>query len=810
MQRSNGRRSFPRGLGLGSVGCLCAALIGACNAAADGPSHGAATGGSAGAAGAAFGGGVGSAGPAGGTAGAEDAGPNDAGPPELLPWGAHFDDTHNLRIAVRSNTATRIEAWLYAEALGGQELLRVELEPRGDGAFSAQVDHSVLAAAGLTGTRYYGLRVWGPNWIYDPSWVPGSDAGFLADVDVDGNRFNPNKLVWDPYALELSHDPINSQQLSGAGFQSGDANRDLDSAPSAPKGIVLEPDIAPLTPAPARPFAEQVIYEVHLRGFTQADTSLPDALRGTYAGAATKAQYLADLGVTAIEFLPLHETQNDQNDLDPNSASGDNYWGYSSLSFFAPDRRYASDKSPGGPTRELRAMVNAFHDAGISVFVDVVYNHTGEGGAWGSGGSVASLLSWRGVDNAGYYQLGQDAAGYQNDNGVGPNLAARSPLARDLVLDSLRYWHEELGVDGFRFDLAPILGNRCDRGCFEFDRDDPEGILHRAVAELPGVPLIAEPWGTGAGTFQLGHFPAGWAEWNGAYRDQLRDDLNRLGAAEVTPGWLADRLSGSWSLFGDDGRSPTSSVNFLVSHDGFTLRDLNSCNAKLNDQAWPYGPSDGGTDDNRSWDHRGSDSYQRQGTRTAFALLMVSAGVPMIVGGDELYRTQRCNNNPYNLDSPATWIDWTALQSEQPFLTFASRLMNFRAAHPALRPDAYRPLNTDADGDDLRLVEFLDDHGQAASATYLDDPAHQFVAFRLDGDEVGDSARSLLVAYNGWSDAIVFDLPKVAPGLRWHIVCDTSQAFAAFGSCVDSPSAFPVGDSHYVLPGRSVLIAVEE
>lgn len=791
------------GLGLGSAGCLSAALV-ACNAASD-RTQLAASGGSGGTAGASAVGGASGAAASGGTAGA-------AGSTSDAPrgWGAQWDAERNLYISVRSHRATRIEAWLYAAASGEAEVLRVQLEPEADGVFRGGVQRSKLLAAGLPGTVYYGLRAWGPNWAYTSDWKPGSDAGFVSDVDAAGNRFNPNKLLWDPYALELSHDPINSGQPSGALFRSGADDRLLDSALEAPKGIALLPTAADAGVLPARPLGEQVIYEVQLRGFTQADESLPAALRGTYAGAATKAQYLADLGVTAVEFLPLHETQNDQNDIDPDSAAGDNYWGYSSLSFFAPDRRFASDKSPGGPTRELQGMVKAFHDVGISVFVDVVYNHTGEGGAWGSGGSIAPLYSWRGIDNSGYYQLAQDFAGYQNDNGVGPNIAARSELARDLVIDSLRYWHETLGVDGFRFDLAPILANQCERGCFKFDGEDPAGILRRAVTELPGVALIAEPWGTGPGTFQLGQFPAGWAEWNGAYRDTLRDDLNLLGSAQVTPGWLADRLSGSWSLFGDDGRGPTSSINFLVSHDGFTLRDLNSCNQKQNDQAWPFGPSDGGTDDNRSWDHRGNAAYQRQGARTALALLMVSAGVPMIVGGDELYRTQRCNNNPYNLDSSATWIDWSALQSERAFFDFSSRLLNFRKDHPALRPSAYRPLDTDADGDDLPLVAFLDDHGKPASAAYLDDPAHQFLAFRLDGDEVGDPARSLLVAYNGWSEAIVFDLPPVAPGLAWHIVCDTSEAFAAFGSCVDSPSAFPVGDGQYVLPGRSVLIAVEQ
>ena len=729
---------------------------------------------------------------------------------DTAPLGARFDKDGNLQLAVRSLAAERIEAWLYAAPAGEAESLVVTLEPREDGFFRGVVAGSVLVEKGLSETVYYGLRAWGPGWAWDPDWTPGSEIGFEKDVDEVGHRFNPNKLLLDPYALETTHDPITPDHQDGWIYTTGPDHRAKDSAPVAPKGIVLrdDPAAADTGARPTRPLKDQIVYEVHLRGFTKADMSLPEAIRGTYAGAAAKAAYLADIGVTAIEILPLHETQNEQNDIDPTSAKGDNYWGYSSLSFFAPERRYSSDRSPGGPTREMQAMVKAFHDEGIAVIVDVVYNHTAEGGAWNAAGDVAPLLSWRGLDNTGYYQLGKDAAHYQNDNGVGPNLAATSPLARDMVIDSLRYWHEVVGVDGFRFDLASILANSCEKGCFKFDPGDPKGILKRAAADLPGAFLIAEPWGTGAGTYQTGHFPEGWAEWNDHYRNTIRDDQNRDGIANVTPGWLADRLSGSWSLFGDDGRPPWRSINFVVAHDGLTLRDLYSCNGKNNSQAWPYGPSDGGTDDNRSWDQGGDPVLQRQAARTGMALLMVSAGVPMITGGDEMYRTQKCNNNPYNLDSVGSWLDWTNQATSSAFHKFAKKLMRFRNAHPAFRPAAYRPL-TDTDGNGLPAVTFLRDNGAKADAAYLDNPGNDFLAFRLDGEEAGDSVRSLFVAYNGWTDGIHVTLPATAPGHAWHLVGDTHSWLEDEDNFLDEDSAPALDEPTYLLGRRSVVVLVE-
>ena len=725
------------------------------------------------------------------------------------PLGAQLDASGRLHLAVRSGSAERIEAWLYAESFGASEALRVVLEPREGDLFRGVVSSMELAEAGLDETIYYGLRAWGPGWGYDPAWTPGGEVGFVSDVTDAGHRFNPNKLLLDPYAREMSHDPFHAAHSDGFVYVSGPEHRATDSGPAAPKGIVIaEPESARAWGRPE--LKDLIVYEVHLRGFTKADPALPESSRGTYAGAASKAAYLADLGVSAVELLPLHETQNQQNDLDPMSAEGDNYWGYSSLSFFAPERRFASDPSPGGPTRELKEMIEAFHAEGVSVIVDVVFNHTGEGGPWNAAGDVAPFFSWRGLDNPGYYQLGDDSAHYQNDNGVGPNLAATSPLARDMVLDALRYWHETLGVDGFRFDLAPILANGCEHGCFSFDPDDPEGILRRARDEMPDAWLIAEPWGIGAGTYQLGMFPEGWAEWNGEYRDLIRDDQNRMESAKITPGWLADRLGGSWSLFGDDGREPWRSINLVVAHDGMTHADLYRCNVKDNDQAWPYGPSDGGTDDDRAWDQGGDPVAQRHAARTGMALLMVSAGVPMITGGDEWLRSQKCNNNPYNLDSPGTWLDWSGPEAEPDFQRFARSLMRFRNAHPALRPSDYRQ-STDGDGNGLPSIAFFRDDGEVANAGYLDDYAHHVLAFRVDGEEAGDPARSIFVAYNGWDNSVSVTLPPTAGEHAWYLVSDTHPWLESEGN-FHAPGSEPklTDQQVYMLGPRSLIILLEQ
>ncbi|MCB9593072.1 MAG: glycogen-debranching protein [Sandaracinaceae bacterium] len=733
----------------------------------------------------------------------------DAIAPPSDPWscgpalGARRHDDGSVEVRVHAPNATRVEVALFDVALGAPERLRVPLEADGEGRFEVRVDAAALSAAGLAEPLFYGLRVWGPNWPFDEAWAPGSEVGRVLDVDADGNRMNPNKLVLDPYALEVSHDPIHAEHRDFGVFRTDAANRARDSGPFAPKGVVI--GCAAATPGPERPFRDEVVYEVHLRGLTQADPTVPEAERGTYAGAARRAAWLRSLGVTAVELLPVHETPNDQNEL-TDDASGDNYWGYSSLSFFAPDRRYAADRSPGGPTRELRAMVDAFHAEGLKVYVDVVYNHTAEGGA---SGDAATILSWRGLDNASFYVLGDDARGYVVSNGVGPDLATAGPVASELVLASLGYWHDALGVDGFRFDLASVVANGCARGCYRYDARLPTRIadaLARDADGGPGVDLIAEAWGAVGGTYQVGAFPRGWAEWNDRYRDAVRRDLNRLDREVVPLREVMRRISGSPDLYEDDGRPPAASVNFVVAHDGMTLNDLFRFDTKQNDLPWPYGPSDGGTNDDLAWSHTGDPLRQGTVTQTALALLALSAGVPMITGGDESGRSLRANNNPYNLDSEASWLRWPGDPAHDEALRdFTARLFAFRAAHRALRPGRHWQVFGDADGDGLTEVRWFRDDGRFVDDAYIDAAANHFVAWQLDGDELGDEAATMWFGYNGWSGTILAALPEPPAGLSWRRAIDTSEGAASVGWIEDDG---PVVTGEVAVARRSVVVLV--
>ena len=473
-----------------------------------------------------------------------------AGTPTL---GARFtSDGTAVKFRVFSSRATRIEVAAFSSPSGQGEKVSVPMtKDAGTNVWSVTIPLADLRAKGIDKTIYYGYRAWGPNWPFDAAWKAGTGAGFVTDVDGQGNRFNPNKLLLDPYALEVSHDPVNDANRDGTIYASGPAHRFHDTALVAPKAIVLKPEATRVGNRPERPFKDEIVYEVHLRGLTRADESVPEKLRGTYAGAALKARYLKDLGVTAVEFLPVHETPNDQNDLDPNSDDGDNYWGYSNYNYFSPDRRYSSDTSPGGPTREFKAMVKAFHDQGLKVYLDVVFNHTGEGGLYGADKpDVANILCYRGLDNPTYYELSGDARFYYDNTGVGGNFNTADPVVRNLVVDSLQYWTKVMGVDGFRFDLAPVLGNDKERDGFEFDKLEAANPLNRLVRELPvrpakggpGADLIAEPWAIG--TFQLGDFPAGWAEWNGRFRDTIRRSQNKLDVENETPGEIARAVHG--------------------------------------------------------------------------------------------------------------------------------------------------------------------------------------------------------------------------------------------------------------------------
>ncbi len=734
--------------------------------------------------------------------------------------GASYDATKaNINFNVYSSRATRIELYIYKTAYGAQEAVKYVMTKNATtNVWSQTVSVSTLQTTyGITGTVYYGYRAWGPNWPYSSSWTKGSSVGFISDVDSNGNRFNPNKLLLDPYALEVSHDPNNPNNTDGTVFASGATNRNKDSGTFAPKGVVLAGDTQSIGTKPTRSLKDDVIYEVQVRGLTKQDSSITAAYQGTYKGAGLKAASLAALGVTAVEFLPVQETDNDAND-NVVSTTGDNYWGYMTLNYFAPDRRYASDKTAGGPTREFKAMVKAFHDNGIKVFIDVVYNHTGEGGNWiANDSSTYNVLSFRGLDNPTYYSLTSDMQFNYDNTGVGGNYNTFNPVAQDLIINSLAYWRDTLGVDGFRFDLASVLGNTCQHGCYNYDKTNSGTALNRIMRDLSprppaggtGTDFIAEPWAIGGNSYQVGNFPGTWSEWNGIYRDTFRQDQNKMGSVTVTPGQLATRFTGSSDLYGDDGRAPQNSINFMVAHDGFTLKDLYVCNVKNNTQAWPYGPSDGGEDNNNSWDQAGVAADQRKAARNGFAFLMLSAGTPMLTGGDEFLRTQYCNNNAYNLDSTANWLNYTLDSNQTNFKSFAQGLIAFRKAHPALRPAGFYS-TVDNNGNVMEQHRWFKPDGTVPDSTYFNDGNNHAIAFRVDGSEFGDTASAIYVAYNGWSGAVNFVLPWPGTGKNWYRVTDTCT-WAEGASQVATPGSegFIGGETtNYSVCGRGLLLLI--
>ncbi|MDO9192286.1 MAG: isoamylase [Undibacterium sp.] len=734
--------------------------------------------------------------------------------------GAKYDATKaNISFKIYSSRASRIELSVYASAYGGQEVARYVLTKDASNIWSTNAVVSALQSLGVTGPVYYGYRAWGPNWPYSTSWTKGSSAGFISDVDAAGNRFNPNKLLTDPYALEISHDPTNASNADGTVFATGATYRNIDSGTKASKGIVLAADAQSIGTKPTRAQKDDIVYEVHVRGLTMNDTSIAAAYRGTYMGAGLKAAYLASLGVTAVEFLPVQETQNDTNDVIPNTDAGDNYWGYMTLNYFAPDRRFAYNKAAGGPTAEFKAMVKAFHDQGIKVYIDTVYNHTGEGGSWGGtdGLTVYNLYSFRGLDNPTYYSLTSDKQQSWDNTGVGGNYNTKNTVAQNLIVDSLAYWKNTLGVDGFRFDLASVLGNTCEHGCFNFDKMDANNALNRIVRDLTprpaaggsGVDLIAEPWAIGGNSYQVGGFPTGWSEWNGIFRDTLRKSQNKMGTEPITPGQLASRFSGSADLYQDDGRQPWQSVNFMVAHDGFTLKDLYSCNGKSNLQAWPYGPSDGGEDNNISWDQNSVAQDQRKAARNGMAFTMLSAGTPMMTGGDEFLRGLNCNNNPYNLDSSANWLNYTLTADQSNFKAFSQRLIAFRKAHPALRPLNFYS-SVDNNGNVMEQLRWFKPDGNVIDAGYFGDANNRAMAYRIDGSEFGDTAAAIYVAYNAWSGPVNFTLPWPGTGKTWYRVMDTSNWNEGANTVVAPGSEALIGGENtvYSVNGRAVLLLI--
>jgi isoamylase len=617
------------------------------------------------------------------------------------------------------------------------------------------------------------------NWhVYLPGVGPGQRYGYRAHGPYEperGLRFNPFKLLIDPYAKAIEG-PIDFGAANVLPYvPDPDGARDdidlelddEDDAGAIPKCVVVDErfDWEGDRP-PQRPWSETVIYETHVKGFTQRREDLPPELRGTYAGLASDEAlgYLSDLGVTAVELLPVHHIA-DESFLHDKGLT--NYWGYSSIGYMAPHSLYAATGRHGEQVREFKGMVKALHRAGIEVILDVVYNHTAEGNHLGP------MLSFRGVDNLAYYRLvPDDLRHYMDYTGTGNTLDARNPAVLRLIMDSLRYWVTECHVDGFRFDLASTLA----RGLYDVDRLSAFFDTIHQDPVLSQAKLIAEPWDVGPGGYQVGNFPVLWSEWNGMYRDVVRD----FWRGEASLADFAERFAGSSDLYESDGRKPFASINFVTAHDGFTLNDLVSYNDKHN-EANQEGGNDG-TDDNRSWncgvegptDDPAVNALRARQRRNFIATLLLSQGAPMLLGGDELCRTQQGNNNGWCQDNELSWYDWDLGDEGRELLDWARRLIALRRSEPVFRREHF----LEGDRDDGRPdVWWFRRDGRRMTRRDWEDRELGWLGVFLSGDHTdmvdghgrpvnGDS---FLVVLNVSPEDVVFRLPAARLGPRWSV-----------------------------------------
>jgi glycogen operon protein len=674
-------------------------------------------------------------------------------PGRAYPRGATFDG-RGVNFAVFSRAATRVEVCLYDPERPENEVDRFDLPDSTGFTFHGY-------APGLGPGTLYGYRVHGP---YAPE---------------RGVRCNPSKLLVDPYARAL-HGEIDWKQPI-FGYRLGDEREDLaidqaDSARGVPKSVVLDGAFEWEGDEPLiTPWRKTVIYEAHVRGLTRLHPDLPEEQRGTYAGLAHPAiiEHLKKLGVTAIELLPVH-AHADDGMLEGRKLT--NYWGYSTLGFFAPEARYASDRRPGGAVTEFKRMVKALHAAGIEVILDVVYNHTCEGNHLGP------TLSFRGLDNVTYYWLMPEARHYLDFTGTGNSLDASNPETARLIADSLRYWATEMHVDGFRFDLATTLG-RVGRGQF-----DPYAPIFQIIAQDPVISrckLIAEPWDVGLGGYQSGNFPAPFREWNGKYRDTLRRFWR---GDESLASDVGFRLAGSSDLFQGERRRPQASINFVTAHDGFTLHDLVTYGSKHNEANGERNQD--GADDNQSWNHGVEGEtvdpaialLRARQQRNLLATLFLSQGVPMMLGGDELGRTQRGNNNAYCQDNEISWVDWNLDERGQSLLAFTQRLAALRHRHCVLQRPRF--LTGDVVWDStFRDIVWLRPDGEELEPEDWRSPSVYSLGFFLGGDAIqmvderGERLidDNLLVLMNPHFEPIAFRLPGEGASGTWYVELDTAD-----------------------------------
>jgi glycogen operon protein len=699
----------------------------------------------------------------------------EAWPGTAYPLGATFDGS-GTNFAIFSESAERVELCLFDE--DGTET-RVELQD-----VDAFVWHAYLPQA-QPGQRY-GYRVHGP---YDPE---------------HGHRHNPNKVLLDPYAKAMAGWFDWDQSLFGYDFGDPDSRNDDDSDAHVMHSVVINPffdwagDRHPNTP-----YSESMIYEAHVKGLTALHPDVPEEQRGTYAGVAHPAviEHLLKLGVTAIELMPVHQFVQDST-LEEKGLR--NYWGYNTIGFFAPHNEYSSTGELGQQAQEFKSMVRALHEAGIEVILDVVYNHTAEGNHLGP------TIGFRGIDNAAYYRLEEDDKRYYTDyTGTGNSLNVRNPHALQLIMDSLRYWVLEMRVDGFRFDLAATLA----REFYDVDRLSSFFELVQQDPVVSQVKLIAEPWDVGPGGYQVGNFPPQWTEWNGKYRDEVRDFWR---GEPSSLGEFASRITGSSDLYENSGRRPVASINFVTAHDGFTLRDLVSYNEKHN-EANGEGGNDGESH-NRSWnsgiegdtDDPDVLTLRARQQRNFLATLLLSQGVPMLLHGDELGRTQRGNNNTYAQDNELSWVHWD--EADRPLVEFTAAISQLRKDHPTFRRSRFfdgRPVESEEvpEGPEGPLpdIVWLRPNGTQMRPEDWDAPLGRAVGVYLNGggirqrDARGEPITDVdfLLFYNAEPEPTRFTIPPRTQQ-QWDVVIDTA------GRTADSP---PKGAGEtFELEGRSMLV----
>jgi isoamylase len=672
-------------------------------------------------------------------------------PGEPYPLGATWTGV-GVNFAMFSAHATRVDLCLFDSPDALKESACIPLPEHTD-----MVWHAFLPD--VRPNQLYGYRVHGP---YEPS---------------SGHRFNPNKIVMDPYAKSVARTIRWGDEMFGYNVGHPDADLSFDerdNAASAPLAAVVDPAFTWGDDRPPRtPWHNTVIYEMHVRGFSMRHPDIPPHLRGTYEALTTEPalEHFKRLGITAVELMPVHHHARDRH-LEEKGLT--NYWGYNSFGYFAPERRLAASRTPAGAVREFKRTVRALHDAGLEVILDVVYNHTAEGNQLGP------TLSLKGIDNASYYRLvANDPRYYMDFTGCGNTLNMQSPQVLQLIMDSLRYWVLDMHVDGFRFDLASALA----RELFDVDRLGAFfDIIHQDPV-LSQVKLIAEPWDLGQGGYQVGNFPVLWTEWNGKYRDSVRQFWK---GDNTSVSDLATRLSGSNDLYAHSGRQPYASINFITAHDGFTLNDLVSYNEKHNEQNGEDNRD--GESHNLSWNCGAEGptenpeiiALRERQKRNFLATMLLSQGVPMISHGDELGRTQRGNNNVYCQDNELAWIDWNLDADKQLLLDFTRKLVHFRRTQPTLRRRKYFQGRNIRGGKD---VAWLSPDGRE-----MDDAAWHAGFVRTLGmllsgtaiEEVNERGEpitgdTVLVLLNGHVEKVPFTLPPVEADLQWQRAIDTAD-----------------------------------